>query len=357
MIDHAMNSQRISVPAPAISEVGSHHLSIVVPVYNEVENVVPLLSKIDDAFKAYPSPWELIVVDDGSIDGTVERLHKEAARFGPHVRVLTLQRNFGQTAAMQAGIDAAQGDILATLDGDLQNDPADIPRLVQRLLSEDLDLVVGWRRKRNDNVWLRTIPSRIANRLIGDITGVRLHDYGCSLKVYRASVIKEVRLYGEMHRFIPVWMSVRTAPGRIKEEVVNHSARIYGESKYGISRTFRVLVDLLSVYFFLRFLTKPGHFFGRIGLASGALGGAILSYLFVEKVLFAESIGTRPLLQIGILLVLMALQFLTTGVLSELITRTYFASSATRPYVLRSDGSKILGNPAWKVPSSNNAFN
>lgn len=357
MIDHAMNSQRIFVPTPAISEIDSHHLSIVVPVYNEVENVVPLLAKIDDAFKAYPLPWELIVVDDGSIDGTVERLHAEAARFGPHVRVLTLQRNFGQTAAMQAGIDAAQGDVLATLDGDLQNDPADIPRLVQRLLSEDLDLVVGWRRKRNDNVWLRTIPSRIANRLIGNITGVRLHDYGCSLKVYRASVIKEVRLYGEMHRFIPVWMSVRTAPGRIKEEVVNHNARIFGESKYGISRTFRVLVDLLSVYFFLRFLTKPGHFFGRIGLASGVLGGAILAYLFVEKFLFAESIGTRPLLQIGILLVLMALQFLTTGVLSELITRTYFASSATRPYVLRSDGSKILGNPVWKAPPSNNAFN
>jgi len=335
-----------------------HHLSLVVPLYNELDNVVPLLAGIHEALANYAHPWELIVVDDGSSDGTGERLAAEAGRYGPHVRVLILQRNFGQTAAMQAGIDAARGEVIATLDGDLQNDPADVPRLVERLLHEDLDLVVGWRQKRRDNVWSRTIPSRIANRLIGNITGVRLHDYGCSLKVYRASVIKEVRLYGEMHRFIPAWMSVRTATSRIREEVVNHRARLHGESKYGISRAFRVMVDLLSVYFFLRFLTRPGHFFGRIGLVSGGSGLLILAYLFAQKLLFAANIGTRPLLLVGVLLVLMAVQFLTTGVLSELIARTYFASSrtyfasSTNPsYAVRPDGSKALAPDAgWWTP-------
>ena len=341
----SMNAEPISPAALA-----PHRLSLVVPLYNEQDNVEPLLAGIHAALADYPMPWELIVVDDGSSDGTHERLRDAARRWGRHVRVLELQRNFGQTAAMQAGIDAARGEVIATLDGDLQNDPADIPRLVGRLLSEDLDLVVGWRRNRQDNVWLRTIPSRIANRLIGNITQVRLHDYGCSLKVYRATVIKEVRLYGEMHRFIPAWMSVRTAPQRIREEVVNHRARVHGESKYGISRTFRVLVDLLSVYFFLRFLTRPGHFFGRIGLVSGGLGTLLLGWLFAQKLLLGANIGTRPLLLVAVLLVLMGVQFLTTGVLSELITRTYFASSASRPYVIRSVGSDGTdGDADWCI--------
>lgn len=342
-------------PAPSltlpVTTESSHRLSVVVPLYNERDNVVPLLACVHDALSQYSQPWELIIVDDGSSDGTSAQLVAEAGRYGPHVRVVTLQRNFGQTAAMQAGIDAARGEILATLDGDLQNDPADIPRLVGRLLDENLDLVVGWRRDRQDNVWLRKIPSRIANRLIGKITGVRLHDYGCSLKVYRSSVIKEVKLYGEMHRFIPIWMSVRTAPHRIAEEVVNHRPRIYGESKYGISRTFRVVVDLLSVYFFLRFLPRPGHFFGRIGLATGGFGAIILTYLFVLKFVFGASIGTRPLLMIGVLLVLAGLQFLTTGVLSELIVRTYFASSAGKPYVIRTEQPiKLAVDQGWRNP-------
>ncbi len=349
----SMNPDSIpAAPAPAVADpLPPHRLSLVAPLYNERDNVAPLLAGIHEALATYPHPWELIVVDDGSSDGTAERLTAEAGRYGPHVRVLTLQRNFGQTAAMQAGIDAARGEVIATLDGDLQNDPADIPRLVGRLLNEALDLVVGWRQNRQDNVWLRTIPSRIANRLIGNITGVRLHDYGCSLKVYRAAVIKEVRLYGEMHRFIPAWMSARTAPSRIREEVVNHRARLHGESKYGLSRTFRVVVDLLSVYFFLRFLTRPGHFFGRIGLVSGGLGFLILAYLFVQKLLFSAHIGTRPLLLVGVLLVLMAVQFLTTGVLSELITRTYFASSASRSYVVRpDDGGEPVLDAGWRMP-------
>jgi glycosyltransferase involved in cell wall biosynthesis/membrane-associated phospholipid phosphatase len=351
-VGRSITSNPIRIPMSQIDSHAAmppHRLSLVVPLYNELDNVVPLLAGIHEALADYPHPWELIVVDDGSSDGTAERLTSEADRYGPHVRVLTLQRNFGQTAAMQAGIDAARGEVIATLDGDLQNDPADIPRLVGRLLGEDLDLVVGWRRNRQDNVWLRTIPSRIANRLIGNITGVRLHDYGCSLKIYRATVIKQVRLYGEMHRFIPAWVSVRTAPSRIREEVVNHRARQHGESKYGISRTFRVMVDLLSVYFFLRFLTRPGHFFGRIGLASGGAGLLILAYLFAQKLLFAASIGTRPLLLVGVLLVLMAVQFLTTGVLSELITRTYFASSANSSYAIRPDGlERSAPDEGWR---------
>lgn len=328
-----------------------HRLSLVVPLYNELDNVAPLLAGIHQALAVYPYPWELIAVDDGSTDGTAERLSEEAKRYGPHMRALILQRNFGQTAAMQAGIDAARGDVIATLDGDLQNDPSDIPRLVGRLLTEELDLVVGWRQQRQDNVWLRTIPSRIANRLIGNITGVRLHDYGCSLKVYRSAVIKQVRLYGEMHRFIPAWMSVRTAPSRIREEVVNHRARVHGESKYGIGRAFRVVVDLLSVYFFLRFLTRPGHFFGRIGLASGGVGLLVLFYLLVQKLFFAATIGTRPLLLVGVLLVLMAVQFLTTGVLSELITRTYLSSSANSSYAVRPDsGLALTPDAGWQMP-------
>ncbi len=327
-----------------------HRLSLVVPLYNELDNVEPLLAGIHAALAAYPQPWELIVVDDGSSDGTGEKLQSEAHRYGQQVRVLILQRNFGQTAAMQAGIDAARGEVIATLDGDLQNDPADIPRLVAQLLTDQLDLVVGWRQDRQDNVWLRTIPSRIANRLIGNITGVRLHDYGCSLKIYRANVIKEVRLYGEMHRFIPAWVSARTASHRIQETVVNHRARQFGESKYGISRTFRVILDLLSVYFFLRFLTRPGHFFGRIGLISGGLGGLILAWLFAQKLFLSADIGGRPLLLVGVLLVLMGVQFLTTGVLSELITRIYFASSASRPYAIRSNDSEALTDDmGWRT--------
>ncbi len=336
-------------PAAVASNAPPHRLSIVVPLYNEMDNVEPLLTGIHQVLADYPHPWELIVVNDGSSDETAERLHTATTHYGSYIRTLHLQRNFGQTAAMQAGIDAARGDVIATLDGDLQNDPADIPRMVGRLLNENLDLIVGWRKHRKDNVWLRTIPSRIANQLIGKITGVQLHDYGCSLKIYRAAIIKDMRLYGEMHRFIPAWISVHTPPQKIREEVVNHRARIHGKSKYGISRTFRVVLDLLSVYFFLRFLTRPGHFFGQIGLATGGLGGLILLYLLAQKIFLGAHIGTRPLLLVGVLLVLMAVQFLTTGILSEIITRTYFASNGSRSYIIRASQEPII-EAIWKEP-------
>lgn len=319
----------------SLAALPPHRLSLVIPMYNEEDNVAPLVERVHEALLNYPWPWELIVVSDGSSDNTLARLHTAQAHYGAHVRPLELQRNFGQTAAMQAGIDAARGDVIAMLDGDLQNDPSDIPRMVGRLLNEDLDLVAGWRKERKDGLWLRKVPSLIANRLIGRITQVRLHDYGCSLKVFRAEVLKAVRLYGEMHRFIPAWIASATSPRRIKEEIVKHHARQFGTSKYGLSRTFRVLLDLLAVYFFMRYRARPGHFFGLIGVVFMALGSAILGYLFFVKFIFGESIGTRPLFLVGILLVLVAVQFMTTGVMSELTARIYFESGQARSYIVR----------------------
>lgn len=320
-------------------------LSVVIPMYNEADNVAPMLAAVHAGLKDYPHPWELICVDDGSRDGTPELLHEEAKQYGEHVRLVRLRRNFGQTAAMQAGIDAARGDFIATLDGDLQNDPADIPRLIQELEERDLDLLQGWRKKRHDEP-VRKFFSRNANRLIAKITGVDLHDYGCSLKVYRAEVLKKVRLFGEMHRFIPVWVASVTAPHRIGETVVNHRARQFGESKYGLSRTFRVIVDLLAVFFFLRYRTKPGHFFGQIGLVFGMVGGLILGYLFAVKFALGEDIGGRPLLFVGILFAMFSIQFLTTGVLAELLSRTFFESSQTSGHdVLSQDETEIWHGP------------
>ena len=292
-----------------------------------------MLRQIHETLSEYQHPWELIIVDDGSSDETARRLKATASQYGKHVRIVNLQRNFGQTAAMQAGIDVARGTVIVTLDGDLQNDPADIPRMVKRLLEEDLDLVAGWRKSRQDNL-LRRIPSGIANRLIRNITKVELHDYGCTLKVFRSDIIKHVRLYGEMHRFIPAWIATRTTPARIKEEVVNHHPRQFGQSKYGISRTFRVLLDLLAVYFFMRYRSKPGHFFGKIGFIFGALGGLTLFYLFIEKVFFGEDIGSRPLLLVGVLFVVMAVQLITTGILGELISRTYYETGDIKSYTI-----------------------
>jgi len=311
-----------------------HRLSIVIPMYNEQDSVAPMVARVHESLADYRHPWELVIVDDGSIDDTALRLREAMQQYGKHVRAVLLQRNFGQTAAMQAGIDVARGDVIATLDGDLQNDPADIPRMVKRLLEEDLDLVSGWRQNRKDN-WLRKIPSRIANRLIRNITQVNLHDYGCSLKIFRSDVIKHVRLYGEMHRFIPAWIATRTTPRRIKEEVVRHHARQYGTSKYGISRTFRVVLDLLSVYFFMRYRSKPGHFFGKIGIVFGSLGAAGLTYLGFVKLVLREDIGGRPLLLISVLFIMLAVQMITTGVMSELISRTYYESGNIKSYTIR----------------------
>ncbi|MBT2988187.1 MAG: glycosyltransferase family 2 protein [Candidatus Thiodiazotropha sp. (ex Ctena orbiculata)] len=312
-------------------------LSIIVPLYNEEENIQPLIEEIDAALLDYDNNWEVILVDDGSSDETNSKLKAILKYRSTVYRMLTLQRNYGQTAAMQAGFDHSRGRYIVTLDGDLQNDPADIPKFVQLLEQDNLDLVVGWRRNRKDDFWLRKLPSRIANFLIGRVTGIRLHDYGCSLKAYRGSVLRNMQLYGDMHRFIPALMSMYTSPKRIREVKANHRPRVNGTSKYGIGRTFKVLIDLLSVYFFVRFLSRPGHFFGRIGLLLGGSGSLMLIHLGITKFLLHENIGSRPMLFVAIMLVLMGVQTFTTGILSELSSRTYYASKKSRPYILRND--------------------
>lgn len=323
-------------------------LSIVVPLYKEEENVSPLVERVHEGMADYNGLWELICVDDGSPDGTVKAVREQQQRHGEHVQLVELQRNFGQTAAMQAGIDAARGTLIVTMDGDLQNDPADIPRMVDELIERDLDLLQGWRKNRQDAAIKRKLPSRIANRLIAKITGVELHDYGCSLKVYRAEVLKQIRLYGEMHRFIPVWVAGVTAPHRIGETVVTHHARQFGESKYGLSRTFRVIIDLISAFFFLRYRSRPGHFFGAIGLASGTLGSVLMGWLLIVKFVFAEDIGNRPLLIVSVLLILMALQFLTTAVIAEMLSRIYFQGREHRNFVVRPALLKHSEETGWK---------
>jgi glycosyltransferase involved in cell wall biosynthesis len=322
-----------------------HRLSVVVPMYNEIDNAQPLIDAVQGALASYPFPWELIVVDDGSRDGTGAKLQAHAATVGPHIRIVRLLRNFRQTAAMQAGIDAARGDVIVTMDGDLQNDPVDIPLLVAKLLNEPFDLVAGWRQNRQDGFALRKFPSMLANRLIRRITDLRFQDLGCSLKAFRAPVLRQVRLYGEMHRFIPAWMATVTSPDRMAEVPVSHHARTAGESKYGISRTFRVLVDLLAVYFFLNFGSRPGHFFGAVGLAIGGAGTAILGYLAVLK-LMGESIGSRPLLSLGFFCVVGGLQFLCTGVLAELLIRIYYDGTHAQPYHTMT-GMQVGDNDAW----------
>lgn len=350
-----MNLQTRSPLPPAEPQIPEglpeHTLSVVVPMYNEAENVEPLLDRIHLALGPYPWPWEVVLVDDGSSDATPAELERCAKVFGPHVRVVELMRNFKQTAAMQAGLDAARGSVIVTMDGDLQNDPIDIPRMAYRLLTEDLDLVAGWRKDRQDGLLLRKIPSRIANRLIARMTGVHLKDYGCSLKVFRASAIKNVRLYGEMHRFIPAWLATVTTPRRIAQEVVTHHARVFGESKYGISRTFRVVLDLIFVYFFMRFRTRPGHFFGGIGIGLGAIGTLILTYLASVKIFLGESIGTRPLLFAGFFTLIAGVQMVTSGVLAELLARVYYESGSSRAYVAR-ERDALPEDSGWHRPGA-----
>lgn len=315
-------------------------VSLVIPLYNEIENVDELVARLEEALAGYS--FEALLVDDGSKDGTGMRL-AELAATRPWLKPIFLARNYGQSTAMQAGFDAAQGEVIVTLDGDLQNDPADIPRLLKMLDEEpDVDILSGWRKERQDAPLSRKLPSRIANALISKVTGVRLHDYGCSLKVYRRAALANVRLYGELHRFIPALAAQFGA--RVEEVVVSHHPRRRGRSKYGLDRTLRVLLDLLLVKFLARYLQRPIQFFGGLGLALAIPGGAILAYLAALKFTGA-SIGGRPLLLFGILLLLMGVQLIGMGLLGEILVRIYHEPAGRAHYLRRDAPRHALREP------------
>lgn len=318
------------------------YLSIIVPVYNESESIIPLISAIVEVLNQDQYSYEIICVDDGSQDDTVEKI-QQLAQIYPQFKAIILRRNYGQTPAMAAGFKYAQGKIIITLDGDLQNDPADIPLLINKL-QEGYDLVSGWRKHRQDHRLTRLLPSQIANRIIGKVTGVNLHDYGCSLKAYRRELIADMNLYGELHRFLPALAYIEGA--RIAEIPVRHHARRYGKSKYGLGRTFRVLMDLLTVFFMKKFLTRPMHVFGLFGLIAIALGFILGTYLTILKLGLGMSIGNRPLLILAVLLVMTGVQLFSFGLLAELLMRTYHESQQRPIYRIRTviDGQKTLDN-------------
>ncbi|MEO1295904.1 MAG: glycosyltransferase family 2 protein [Cyanobacteria bacterium J06636_16] len=320
-------------------------LSIVVPIYNENDATNPhtdpigeLVGRIAASLDGVGLSYELICVDDGSRDGSGQRL-KELVHIYPQLRVLLFRRNYGQTPAMAAGFDHAQGNVIVTLDGDLQNDPADIPHLLIKL-NKGYDLVSGWREKRKDAALTRLLPSKIANWLIGKITGVKchdtgaiLHDYGCSLKAYRREVVADMRLYGELHRFLPALAYIEGA--RITEIPVRHYARPYGSSKYGLGRTIRVVLDLFTVFFMKKFLTRPMHVFGVLGVIATIMGFFLGAYLTFQKLVFAQTIGDRPLLILSVLLLLTGVQLFCFGLLGELLMRAYHESQGKPIYRIR----------------------
>lgn len=327
---------------PVENDAQNPDVSIVIPVFNEYDNLHDLVGQVEAAMAQSGVAWELICVDDGSRDGSDRRL-AELAETRPWLRPLFLNRNYGQSTAMQAGFDAARGATLITLDGDLQNDPADIPRLLKELDARpEIDILSGWRKDRQDKTVSRKIPSMLANRMISKVTGVHLHDYGCSLKLYRREALRHVKIYGELHRFIPALAGQFGA--RVMELPVNHRARTRGKSKYGIDRTIRVLLDLLWVKFMLRFLHRPMHAFGGAGAVMLLVGFLILLVLSFEKLFLGQDIGGRPLLLLGVMLSLMGVQFLGMGLIGEMLTRIYHEPGGGQQYVLR-DTPRSGGKP------------
>lgn len=317
---------------PSMAAESTPSLSVVVPLYNEEGSLPHLIDQLLAALRPLKRSFEIVLVDDGSRDGTAAVLRDHVERIPELVAVL-LRRNYGQTAAMAAGFDASRGEVIVTLDGDLQNDPADIPLLLEQLERGQLDLVSGWRHQRQDNRLSRLLPSLLANRLIARVTGVRLHDYGCSLKAYRREVVADMNLYGELHRFLPALAYIEGA--RIGEVQVNHHPRRYGQSKYGIDRTFRVLMDLLTVWFMKRFLTRPMHVFGFAGVVSLSAGLAMALWLVGEKLMLGVDIGDRPLLLLAVLAILSGVQLFGFGLLAELQMRTYHESQGRPIYRVR----------------------
>jgi glycosyltransferase involved in cell wall biosynthesis len=316
-----------------MNEAQRPDLTVVIPVYNEEQSIEPLYEELGGVLDGLGCAYEVICVDDGSRDGSFAKLRAVHER-DPRWRVIRFRRNFGQTAGFAAGFDAAQGNIVITSDADLQNDPRDIPKLLAKM-SEGYDIVSGWRMNRKEPLLTRRLPSMTANRLISGATGVVLHDYGCSLKAYRCEVIKNVRLYGELHRFIPAiasWMGVTVA-----EVAVNDRARRFGSSKYGISRTFRVFLDVISLRFMLGYATRPLHVFGGLGLAMGVLGILLGLILTFEKLALGQNIGNRPLLLLAVLLVLLGVQMVSMGLLADMVMRTYHEAQNKPIYVIREE--------------------
>lgn len=302
-------------------------ISVVVTVYNEEENIKPLVEQITEALKAYD--YEIVYVDDGSTDNTITELKKLNH---DRLKIVEFKKNYGQSLALMAGIDQANGEYIATMDGDLQNDPSDIPMMLQVLEEGDFDMVAGNRANRQDGMFLRKIPSKIANYIIRTAGGVKLKDYGCALKVFRADLAKDLGLYGELHRFIPLLAHLEG--GRITQVDVKHHARKFGKSKYGLNRTFKVVSDLLLMLFFKRYMQKPMHLFGNTGIFMIGLGVLINLYLLIVKLL-GNDIWGRPLLILGMLLLFLGVQFITIGIVVEIQMRTYFESQQKRPYKIR----------------------
>jgi len=328
--EHSMAAADVSPRLPDFSG-GPIELSIVLPVYNEAESLPQLHAALTEVLSEHGRPYELLFVDDGSMDESFSVLERIQAE-DPHLRVVRLRRNFGQTAAMSAGIRFARGRFIIPMDADLQNDPKDIPRLMAKI-EEGYDVVSGWRVNRKDTFLSRRLPSMLANWLIGRVTGVKLHDYGCSLKAYRAEIVKNVPLYGEMHRFIPALASWYGS--RIAEIPVTHHPRRHGKTKYGIGRTLRVILDLITVKFLLSFSTQPLHIFGFWGAVSLVAGTGICTYLTVMRLFFGQELARRPILLLGVLLIFTGIQFISMGLLAEMLARTYHESQDKPIYVVR----------------------
>ena len=317
---------------------GDLELSVVIPLYNEEENVQPLYDELNGVLQKLGKTYEVLLVDDGSSDGTFTKL-KAIAAADPHVVVVRFRRNFGQTAALSAGIERARGKVIVPMDGDLQNDPADIPKLLEKMEAEGYECVSGWRKNRQDS-GTRVLPSKIANWLIGALSGVRIHDYGCTMKAYKREVIEEVRLYGEMHRFVPIYAHWQGA--RVTEMVTNHRARQFGKSKYGFNRILKVVLDLMVVKFLFQYLSKPIYVFGGFGFAALFVSFASAVLAVYLKLMHVRDFVTTPLPLFAGISALVGVQSILVGLLAEVLVRTYYESQGKRPYIV----GQVIETPA-----------
>lgn len=325
------NKNKIVKAESTIKDPESVYLSVVIPVYNEKQNISYLYENLNSVLPGIGRKYEVILIDDGSMDGTFKELlsiHEQNDNY----KIIRFRKNFGQTPAMSAGFDYANGEVIITLDADLQNDPKDIPALLEKI-DEGYDVVSGWRINRQDKAISRKLPSKIANWLIARLTGIKIHDYGCTLKAYRSDVVKNIELYGEMHRYIPAvasWMGISVA-----EVPVHHHSRKFGKSKYGISRTIRVILDIITLKYLLSYSQKPIQIFGLIGLITGLIGCIVTIYLIIMRLFFNVPLSSRPLFTLSIFMIFIGLQLITMGILGELIMRTYHEASGKPTYAIR----------------------